>query len=209
MTDAQLLDEVRTIFLAGHETTALALSYAIYLLAMNPATQETLARELDEVLGGRTPTFADLPRLRYTRNVVMEALRLYPPADVLGREAVADCTIGEVVVPRGMNIFMSVWLMHRDPRYFAEPEQFEPGRWTEQFEKSLPRFAYFPFGGGPRYCIGQGFAMAEAILALAVVCQRFAFAADETFKLELWPSITLRPRHGVRVRVTLRPSPPL
>ncbi|MDB5294312.1 MAG: Unspecific monooxygenase [Phycisphaerales bacterium] len=201
MTDQQLLDEARTIFLAGHETTALALTYALYLLADHPDAQGTLRRELDGVLGGRPPTHADLPRLPYARQVVGEAMRLYPPADVLGREAVADCTVCGVPVPRGTTVFMSQWAVHRDPRYFPEPEAFDPGRWTDAFERALPRFAYFPFGGGPRVCVGQAFAIAEASLVLAAVCQRVRLDPDPAFRLELRPSITLRPRHGVRVLV--------
>ena len=201
MTAEQLLDEVLTLLLAGHETTALALSYSFYLLAHHPAAQAKLQEELAAVLGGRLPAHGDLPRLPYTRNVVAESMRLYPPADFLGREAVADCTVGDVPVRRGMNLFMSQWVMHRDGRYFRDPQAFEPARWTEAFERSLPRFVYFPFGAGPRYCIGQTFAAAEAALVLAVVCQRFTFAPDPTFRLELHPGITLRPRAGVRLVV--------
>ena len=205
MTDGQLKDEVRTLLLAGHETTALALTYALYLLARHPACQAKLQAELSAVCGaGRGPAPDDLPRLAYARQVVTESLRLYPPADVLGREAIADCSIGDVEVKRGTNVFMSTWVMHRDPRYFAEPEAFDPDRWTEPFERSLPRFAYFPFGGGPRSCIGQTLAMTEAVLSLATLCSRFQFEPDPTFELELWPSITLRPRAGVRVVVRER-----
>jgi cytochrome P450 len=132
----------------------------------------------------------------------MESMRLYPPADFLGREAVNDCTVGGVTVRKGTNVFMSQWVMHHDPRYFPDPAAFLPERWTPQFERDLPRFAYFPFGGGPRYCIGQSFALAEAALVLATLCSRFAFHPDPTYRLELWPSITLRPRHGVRLVVT-------
>ncbi len=194
MADAQLRDEVRTLFLAGHETTALALTYSLYLLAQNPACQDELHAELSSVLGGRPPAYEDVPRLPYTRNVVAEALRLYPPADVLGREAVVDCCIGGIRVRKGVSLFMGTWVMHRDPRYFSDPEAFDPARWTEDFERSLPRFAYFPFGGGPRFCIGQSFATTEAILTLSAICRRFSFSPDPTFRLELWPSITLRPR---------------
>jgi cytochrome P450 len=203
-TNEQLVDEVRTIFLAGHETTALALTYTLHLLAENPSAQETLQRELDSVLGGKPPVYADLERLNYARNIVTESMRLYPPADFLGREAIADCTIGGIPVPKGTNLFMSQWVMHHDERYFREPWKFDPDRWTPQFEKSLPRFVYFPFGAGPRYCIGQTFATAEAVLALATICQRFAFAPDPSFKLELWPGITLRPRNGLRLKVSAR-----
>ena len=204
MTDEQLLDEARTIFLAGHETTALALTYAMFLLATHPDAQAALAAELATVLGGRPPAYEDLPRLPYARRVVTEAMRLYPPADVLGREAVADCTVNGVPVARGTTVFMSQWVMHHDPRYFPEPDRFDPDRWTPEFERALPRFAYFPFGGGPRFCIGQSFALAEAVLILAAVCQRFRLAAAPGFRLELWPSITLRPRGAVPLLVSGR-----
>ena len=201
MTAAQLLDEVLTLLLAGHETTALALSYSLYLLAANPAVQEALRAELARVLGGRPPRYADRADLRHTRKVVNESMRLDPPADFLGREAVADCTVGGIPVKRGTNLFVSQWVLHRDGRYFPDPLKFDPDRWTESFEAALPRFAYFPFGGGPRFCIGQTFATAEAALVLATVCQRFRFAPDPTFRLELHPGITLRPKAGVRVVV--------
>lgn len=199
MTDRQLLDEVRTLFIAGHETTALALTYSLYLLAMHPQIQTSIEEELKEVLNGRPPGYSDLPRLRQTRNVVAEALRLYPPADVIGREAVTGCTIGTVEIPKATNIFMSPWVMHRDPRYFNEPDRFDPGRWTDEFERALPRFAYFPFGGGPRFCIGQSFALTEAALTLATMCLRFRFSPLDNQPLKLWPAITLRPRNGVRL----------
>jgi cytochrome P450 len=202
MTPAQLLDEVLTLFLAGHETTALALSYSLYLLAENPQAQSSLRAELASALGGRPPDFNDLPNLPYTRNVVTESMRLYPPADFLGREAIEDCTVAGIPVRKGTNLFISQWVMHRDGRYFPEPLKFDPSRWTPEFEKSLPRFAYFPFGGGPRYCIGQTFASAEAALVLATMCARFTFAPDPTFELELNPGITLRPRAGVKLIVT-------
>jgi len=203
-TNAQLLDEVRTLFLAGHETTALALTYSLHLLAENPAAQEKLGAELDAVLGGRPPTHADIERLPYTRNVVTESMRVYPPADFLGREAIVDCTVGGVQVPKGTNLFMSQWVMHHDARYFRDPWTFDPDRWTPEFERSLPRFVYFPFGAGPRYCIGQTFATAEAVLGLAAICQRFRFAPDPAHPLELWPGITMRPRHGLRLIVSAR-----
>jgi cytochrome P450 len=201
MTDRQLLDEVRTLFIAGHETTALALTYSLYLLATHPQVQTNLQEELKCVLEGRPPAYGDLARLRQTRNIITEALRLYPPADVIGREAISDCTIGSVKVRKGMNMFMSPWVMHRDSRYFQEPDRFNPGRWSDEFERALPRFAYFPFGGGPRFCIGQSFALAEAALTLATICQRFRFSPADDQPLKLWPAITLRPRNGVRLVV--------
>lgn len=198
-TNGQLLDEVRTLFLAGHETTALALTYCLYLLATHPEAQARLGTELDGVLNGRPPTYDDLDRLPFTRDVVTESMRLYPPADFLGREAIVDCTVGGVDVPKGTNLFMSQWVMHHDKRYFADPYTFDPDRWTPAFEKSLPRFVYFPFGAGPRYCIGQTFATAEAVLCLATICQRIRLEPEPGFKLELWPGITLRPRYGMRL----------
>jgi cytochrome P450 len=206
MTPGQLLDEVLTLLLAGHETTALALSYALHLLAHHPDAQDSLAAELSDVLGDRLPAYADLPRLPFTRNVVTETMRLYPPADFLGREAVVDCTVGDIPVKRGTNLFVSQWVLHRDARFFPDPLAFDPNRWTPAFEASLPRFAYFPFGGGPRFCIGQTFAAAEGALVLATLCQRFRFAPDPTFRLELHPGITLRPRAGVRLIVQPRPT---
>ena len=154
------------------------------------------------------PGRADLPRLRFARNVVTESMRLYPPADFLGREATADCTFAGIPVKRGTNLFVSQWVMHHDARWFPKPDEFDPNRWTPEFEKSLPRFAYFPFGAGPRYCIGQTFATTEAILVLATICQRFTFAPDPTYRLELWPNITLRPKMGVRLRVEARAATP-
>ncbi len=204
MTQRQLVDEARTMLLAGFETTALALSYSLLLLAMNPVTQKKLQEELAAVVGGRAVGWSDLPRLEYTRKVIVESMRIYPPADVIGREAISDCMIGEVEVPKGMTIFVSLWAMHHDGRYFPEPEKFDPDRWTEAFEKQLPRFAYLPFGGGPRSCIGQSFATAEAVLLLATICQRLEFGVDPTFELELRPLITLRPEGGVRLQVTAR-----
>ena len=123
-------------------------------------------------------------------------MRLYPPADFLGREATADCTFAGIPVRRGTNLFVSQWVMHHDARWFPRPDEFDPDRWTPEFERSLPRFAYFPFGAGPRYCIGQTFATTEAILVLATICQRFTFTPDPTYRLELWPNITLRPEDG-------------
>jgi cytochrome P450 len=199
MSPRQLLDEVRTLFIAGHETTALTLTYSLYLLATNPEARERLRPELLTVLGTRLPEMPDLPRLRYARGIVLESLRLYPPADTIGREAAEDCAIGELAVPKGTNLFMSQWVVHRDARFFPSPERFDPGRWTDDFERALPRFAFFPFGGGPRVCIGQSFAMTEATLVLATICQRFTFAPDPSYRLELRPTLTLRPRENVRL----------
>src|ERR671923_1359708 len=202
MTDEQLRDEAITILLAGHETTALALSWTCYLLSKHPQVTRLLHDELDEVLHGRPPTVGDLPRLRFTEMVVMEALRLYPPAYALGREAVKDCTIAGYTVPARTSIFISPWVVHRDARWFDRPEEFIPERWAGNAAQRLPKFAYFPFGGGPRMCIGNRFAMMEAVLLLACVARRFRLTLENEKSVALFPSITLRPANGLRM--TLR-----
>lgn len=158
MDASQLGDETMTLFFTGHETTALALTWTWYLLAQHPEAQAKLGAEIDAVLGGKEPGFDDLPRLPYTEMVVKESLRLYPPAYGVVREPIADCEIGGFRVPKGAPVAMFQWVVHRDPRYFDDPEEFIPERWENGFEKRLPRCAYFPFGAGPRRCIGGGFA---------------------------------------------------
>lgn len=204
MSDRQLRDEVITLLLAGHETTALALSWTWYLLALHPEVDAKLAAELRDALGGRSPTVADLPQLRFTEHVVTEAMRLYPPAWGFGREALADCEIGGYAVPAGTTVIMSPWVSHRDPRYFEHPTEFRPERWGGDFAKQLPRFAYMPFGGGPRICIGNRFAMMEAVLILATIAQRFRLQWHGTRPVVPAPSITLRPQGGVWVKLEPR-----
>jgi cytochrome P450 len=206
MTDEQLRDEAITILLAGHETTALALSWTCYLLSRHPPVAENLHQELNEVLRGRPPSVADLPRLRFTEMVVMEAMRLYPPAYALGREAVNDCTIAGFDVPAGTSIFISPWVVHRDRRWFERPEEFLPERWAGNAAQRLPRFAYFPFGGGPRICIGNRFAMMEAVLLLACIARRFRLVLDDEKGVALFPSITLRPANGLKMTLRRRRS---
>ncbi len=202
MDDRQLRDELITLFLAGHETTALALSWTWYLLAQHPEAEARLHQELDRVLGGRAPTMADLPELRYTELVLRESMRLYPPAWILsGRVAARDTELGGFQIPAGSVMSVSQWVVHRDPRFFPQAERFLPERWEGDLEKRLPRFAYFPFGGGPRLCIGQAFAMMEATLILAAVAQRFRLALVPGQRVVPQPSITLRPRYGVKVRL--------
>jgi cytochrome P450 len=205
MSDQQLRDEVVTLLLAGHETTALALSFTFYLLAKNPTAADRLAAELQEVLEGRLPTSADVPRLHYTEWVLKEAMRLYPPAPAIGREAIEDCEIGGYPVRKGTQIGLLQWIVHRDPRWFDDPEAFKPERWANDLARRLPRCAYFPFGDGPRICIGSQFAMIEGILLLATIAQRFRLSLAPGFDLELMPSITLRPKHGLKM--SLAPSP--
>lgn len=204
MTDRQLRDEAMTLFLAGHETTALALTWTWYLLAQHPRIEEKLLAELKAVLNGRAPTIDDVPKLRYTEAVLKEAMRLYPPAWGMGRQAVEDCEIGGWQIPKGRQLFMYQWLTHRDPRFFPQPDEFNPDRWTDEFTRNLPRFAYFPFGGGPRVCIGQSFAMMEATLIIAAMAQRFHFVLLPNQSITPFPAITLRPKQGVHVRLAPR-----
>ena len=204
MTDKQLRDEVMTLFLAGHETTALALSWTFGLLAEHPAIEERLVEELQDVLGDRPPEVTDVPRLAYTKRVLMESMRLYPPAWILARQALRDVEIGGYTIPAKAFVTLSQWVMHRDARYFPEPERFRPDRWLDDLEKQLPKFVYFPFGGGQRVCIGSDFAMMEASLVLATVMQRYHFALAPDHRLEPDPSLSLRPKNGMRGVLTRR-----
>ncbi len=203
MTDRQVRDEAMTIFLAGHETTANALTWTWYLLSQNPNAEATFHAELDAVLGERLPTIDDLPRLKYTEKVLTESMRLYPPAWIVGRETIEEYPIGRTgyTAPRGATLFASQYIMHHNPRYYDEPEQFRPDRWTDEFKSGLPKFAYFPFGGGPRVCIGEPFAWMEGVLLLATIGRRWQMRLDPTQKVALLPVITLRPRHGMRMQV--------
>ncbi len=204
MTDQQLRDEVMTMLLAGHETTALALSWAWFLLASHPDAQAKLQDEVDRVLCGRMPTAADVAQLHYTNNVVRETMRLYPPAWVITRMAAEQVEIGGYVVPAGSNIIVSPWVTHRDARFFPQPDLFDPERWSAERERPAPRFAYFPFGGGPRICIGNSFALMEAAILLAAVAQRFQISLVPGQTVEPLASITLRPRFGIRVQLHQR-----
>lgn len=199
MTDRQLRDEVLTFLLAGHETTALALSWTWHLLAQHPDVEEKLRSELERIPGGRTPEFSDLAALPYTDSVIKESMRLYPPAWSLARTVVSDIEVRGYKIPAGSNIVMSQWIMHHDPRYFSEPEKFVPERWLEERSRKLPRFAYFPFGGGPRQCIGAAFASMEANLLLATIAQRFRLSAVPGHPVVPVPSFTLRPKYGLRM----------
>ena len=199
MTDRQLRDEIMTFLLAGHETTALSLSWTWYLLARNPDVEEKLQTELHTTLRGRSPSHQDLPNLVYSGRVVKESMRLYPPAWSMARAAARDCEIGGYTLPAGANVVMSQWIMHRDPRFFPDPEKFDPGRWANEKTQSLPRFAYFPFGGGPRQCIGASFATMEATLLLAAIARRFQLRAVPGHPVVAFPSITLRPKYGIRM----------
>ena len=200
MSRRQVRDEVMTLLLAGHETTALALTWAFMLLDRNPAARERLEAELVATLGDRPATPEDLAALPYTQAVLNETLRLYPPAYVTGREAVRDTRIGDVRVPNRHIVLISMHATHRDPRFYPEPDAFRPERWLDGLEKRLPRGAFIPFGMGSRKCVGAVFAMMEATLLLATVARRrrFELSGDE---IRTHPSITLRPATAVPGRV--------
>src|SRR5437667_2001417 len=204
MTDQQLRDEVITLFLAGHETTAIALSWTCWLLAQHPRAEAKLQSELNAVLGGRAPNVADLPRLSYLDRVLTESMRLYPPAWGMARLALDDVEIGGYHIPKGSGVSLAQWVVHRDPRWYDNPEEFRPERWETDLVKRLPRFAYFPFGGGPRLCIGNNFALMEAALLLATIAQRFGLRIVPGHPVVPLPSITLRPRHGIRMTLEAR-----
>lgn len=204
MTDKQLRDEAMTLFIAGHETTALVLTWTLDLLAEHPAEQDRLADELREVLAGREPTAADLPRLRFADLVVTESMRLRPPAYVVGRQAVEAMDVGGYLVPAGGTVITPQYVVHRDARYYDEPERFAPSRWADGLRERLPKYAYFPFGGGPRVCVGNTFAMMEAVLVLASLCRRWRFEKVTPEPVPLRPRITLAPAGPVPLRVAAR-----
>ncbi|MEO1372758.1 MAG: cytochrome P450 [Cyanobacteria bacterium J06635_10] len=199
MTNRQLRDEVATLISAGHETTANTLSWAWLLLGENPDVRTKLDEELRTVLQGNAPTVEDLQRLPYTTMVIKETLRVYSTVTEVNREATEDCEIGGYSVPKGTTLIISQWVMHRDARYFTNPEAFNPERWANDFEKSLPRGVYFPFGDGPRICIGKSFAMMEAVLLLATIAQSYQLELVTNQVIEKQPSVTLRPKTGIQV----------
>jgi cytochrome P450 len=204
MDDVQLRDEAITLLLAGHETTALTLGFALHLLGEHPEAADKLVREANDVLGDRAPTAADLPKLRWAEAVVRESMRLYPPAWAVGRETTAPLEIGGWKVPSGTQVWGAQWVVHRDSRWFENPNSFRPERWDNDFAKSLPRYAYFPFGGGSRVCIGNAFAMMEAVLILVTIARRFRTTRASDRPLELMTSVTLRPRGGLPMTVSAR-----
>jgi cytochrome P450 len=204
MTAQQLRDEVMTIFMAGHETTAVALSWTWYLLAQHAEVDARLAAELRQVLGTRPPAVADLPRLKYAETIVTETMRLYPPAYGIGRQAVRATRLAGHAVGVGDIVIVPTWVVHRDRRWFDDPEAFRPERWQGDLAQRLPRYAYFPFGGGPRQCIGNGFATMEAILLVATIAQRFRLSLVPGQHIEPAAYVTLRPEPGIRVQLARR-----
>ncbi len=204
MSDKQVRDEALTLLLAGHETTANALSWCWYLLGQNPDAEARFHAEIDTVLAGKTPAFDDVPRLPFTTGVFAESLRLYPPAWAVGRKALADYKIGDYVLPAGSIVLTSPFVVHRDPRWFPEPEKFDPERWHEVEAEQRPKFSYFPFGGGTRVCIGERFAWAEGVLVLATLAQKWRFRSVPDHPVVAQAVITLRPKYGIKMNAQLR-----
>ncbi len=204
MSDLQVRDEAMTLFLAGHETTAKALTWSWYLISENPGAESKLHAEVDALLGGRPPTPQDFPKLEYTMKIMTEALRLYPPSWTLGVKVTRPFSVAGFPLPVGATLVMSQYLVQHDARYFPEPEKFLPERWTPDFRSSLPRFAYFPFGGGPRACIGEQFAWMEGVLVIATIAQKWRVRHVPGHKVELSPRLTLRPKYGMKMTVSRR-----
>ena len=204
MSDQQLRDEMMTLFLAGHETTANALTWTWYLLSRHPEVEAKLLEELHGVLAGRTPAMADLPKLPYTEMVIREAIRLYPPAPGFAREPIEDVTIGGYDVPKGSLVTVNTYALQRDGRFFSDPEQYDPDRFAPGWEEHIPRYAYLPFGGGPRVCIGNGFAMMEARLILATVAQCYKLSLEPLEEIAPIQLVTLRPSRPVRMKLERR-----
>ena len=204
MSDRQLREEAITLFTAGHETTANALTFTFYLLSQHPEAAARLTQELREVLGGRLPAADDVEKLVWTRMVLAESMRLYPPAWALGRETTQSCTIAGNEVPAGAVVLLSQWVTHRDPRWWPDPLRFDPERFSPGNRNARPRWAYFPFGGGSRQCIGESFAWMEAILVIATLAQRWGMQYLDSQPPKLRPLITLRPAGPVRMRLIKR-----
>ncbi|HLF83978.1 MAG TPA: cytochrome P450 [Blastocatellia bacterium] len=204
MTDEQLRDEAMTLFVAGHETTANALTWTWYLLSQHPDVEAKLHEEIDNVLAGALPTAADVARLPYTEMVFAESMRMYPPAWTLGRRVLADYQVGQYVVPARSIVLMSPWVMHHDPRFFPDPFKFDPERWTAEARESRPKFSYFPFGGGPRVCIGEQFAWMEGALLIAAIAQQWKMRLAPGQRVEPKAMITLRPKYGMRMLLSKR-----
>jgi cytochrome P450 len=205
LSDREVRDQVMTLFFAGHETTANALTWTTWLLARHPDIQAALEAELEAVLAGRTPGFEDVPKLVLTEQIIREAMRLYPPVWALARRSLADLTFADLVIPRDSLLVASPWISHRDPRWYSEPDAFRPTRWTPEFRAALPRFAYYPFGGGARSCIGENYAWTEFILIIATLCQEWRFhAAADSHLVQPHGRITLHADRPVRLKLERR-----
>jgi cytochrome P450/ubiquinone/menaquinone biosynthesis C-methylase UbiE len=205
--DRLVRDETMTILLAGHETTANLLTWTWYLLSQHPDVEARLHAELDEVLGDRPPTLADLPGLVYTGRILSEALRLYPPVWAMGRRAIVDHELDAYAIRAGSIVALNPYVMHHDPRFFPDPFRFDPDRWTDEERRRRPKYAYFPFGGGPRLCLGESFAWIEARLVVAALARRWRLRLAPGHRVRPAPGLTLRPKHGLRMVVERRERP--
>jgi len=201
ISDRQIRDEVMTMFLAGHETTAVSLTWTWLLLGQHPEIQERVSAEARSVLSGGQPFTTDVSKLVLCEQVIRESMRLYPPAYVIGRRPLEDITIGGHFIPAGTNVLMSQWIVQRDPRWYDEPLRFHPDRWADGLASRLPKYAYFPFGGGPRVCIGNTFAMFEASLVLGLIAQRFKLELINPAPIRIQPAVTLRPAEPIQMRI--------
>jgi cytochrome P450 len=204
MSDKQLRDEVMTLFFAGHETTAMTLTWTWYLLSQHPAVYQRVIDEVDAALGGRPATVADLPNLPYSEQVIKESMRLYPAVSGVNRRAIEDVTIGGYTVPKDTEISVATWAMHRSPRYFDNPLQFDPERFSPENEKRIPKYAYLPFAAGPRVCIGNSFAMMESRLILATITQQYRLSLVPGQQIVPEQILTVRPKYGLRMRAERR-----
>ena len=209
MTDKQLRDEIITILIAGHETTSNALTWTYYLLSQNPKVERKVFDEIDSVLGGdsgefKQPSIADLPKLDYVEKVFREAMRLYPPVWTMGRFVQNDYALGGYTLPKGSSLMFSQYVMHHSSKYYDNPETFDPDRWTEEFKMHLPRFSYFPFGGGIRGCVGEPFAWQEGILLLATISSYWSMRLAPNQRVKLQPGITLSPKNGIKMKLKSR-----
>jgi cytochrome P450 len=204
MTDKQVRDECMTLFLAGHETTANALTWTWYLLSEHPEVEAKFHHEIDSLLAGQLPNFEDVPKLKYTTMVFAEAMRLYPPAWTLGRQVLNDYPLGRFTARKGAIILMSPYVMQHTERYYPEPFKFDPERWTEEAQAARPKFSYFPFGGGSRLCIGEPFAWTEGALLLSTIAQQWQLRLVEGHPVEPRPIVTLRPKYGMKMTLKRR-----
>jgi cytochrome P450 len=203
-TDENLRDEMVTMLLAGHDTTALTLTYTWYLLSQHPEVEARVHEELDSLLGGDRPTFADVRQMEYTEAVLNEAMRLYPPVYTIFREPQVDVRLGGYRIPEGSAVMLSQWAVHRSPRYWDDPLEFDPDRWLDERADDRPRFAYFPFGGGPRFCIGKQLSLLEARLILGTVCQEYRLEYERDEPFDLRGSLTMHPRQPMEMRLVER-----
>jgi cytochrome P450 len=204
MTDEQLRDEVVTIFLAGYETMANALTWTWYLLSQNPEVEARFHAEIDTTLQGRLPTLEDIPRLNYVERVLAESMRLFPPVWAMGRQAAEDMEVGPFFIPAGTMLYVSQYLLQRDARYFPDPLHFDPDRFLPEQSAGRPKFSYFPFGAGGRQCIGESFAWMEGTLLLATLAQKWKLRLAPGHPVDIQPKITLRQKHGMRMTAQLR-----